>query len=89
MALPETNFCEHIKNDNVVYPSLRRASNLPEACPFKKVTMPLIKALEALGDSILNWYVKSPGLLRNCHFKMEYTLCGNISKLIQNKNAQN
>jgi len=89
MALPETNLCEYIVNDTVVYPSLRRAGNLPETCPFKKVTMPLIKALEALGNSIINWYVKSLAQLRNYRFKMKYTLCGNISKLNQNKNAQN
>jgi len=45
MALPETSLCEFIENDTVVYPSLKRASNLPERCPFKKVTMPLVKAL--------------------------------------------
>jgi len=45
MALPETNLCQFIENDTLVYPSVRRASNLPEKCPFKKVTMPLVKAL--------------------------------------------
>jgi len=45
IALPETSFCDFIENETVVYPSLRRASNLPEKCPLKKVTIPLVKAL--------------------------------------------
>ena len=45
IALPETNLCEFIENETVVYPSLRMASNLPEKCPFKKVNMPFVKAL--------------------------------------------
>jgi len=45
LALPETGLCEFIENDIVVYPSLIRASNLPEKCPFKKVTMFLVKAI--------------------------------------------
>ena len=57
IALPETNLCEFIENETVVYPSLKRASNLPKSCPLKKVTMHLIKALEALGNSIINWCV--------------------------------
>jgi len=36
MAVPETKFCEFIENETLVYPSIRRASNLPEKCPFKK-----------------------------------------------------
>jgi hypothetical protein len=89
MALPETDLCKFIENDTVAYPSFRRATNLPEKCPFKKVNMPLVKALEALCNSIINWCVRSPALFRNHHFKMKNTLCGNISKLIQNENAQN
>jgi hypothetical protein len=88
IALPETSLCKFIENDTVVYPSLIRASNLPKTCPLKKVTMPLVKALQALGNSIIEWCVRSPALLRNRHFKMKYKLCGNISKLIQNKNAK-
>jgi len=64
IALPETNLCKFIENDTVVYPSIKRASNLPEICPFKKVTMPL-----ALYNSIINWCDMSPALLRNYHFK--------------------
>jgi hypothetical protein len=89
MSLPETNLCKFLENDIVVYPSLTKASNLPEKCPIKKVTMPLIKSLEALGNGIIKWCVRSPALLRNHHFKMKNTLCGNISKLIQNKKVQN
>jgi len=89
MTVAETNLCKFIESDTVVYPSLRRASNLPETCPFKNVTMPLVKELQALDNSIINWCVMSPALLRNYHFKMKNTLCGNISKLIQNKNAKN
>jgi hypothetical protein len=89
IALPETKLCRFIENDTVVYPSLRKASNLPETCPLKKVSMPLVKALQALHNNIINLCVNSPKLLRNYHFKMKNTLCGNISKLIQNKNAQN
>jgi hypothetical protein len=55
IALPETNLCKFIKNDTVVYPSMKRASNLPKTCPFKKVNMPFVKALQALGNSIINW----------------------------------
>jgi hypothetical protein len=89
MALPETNLCKFVESDTVVYPSLRRVSNLPEKCPFKKVTMPLIKSLEALGNGIIKWCVRSPALLRNHNFKMKNKPCRNISKLIQNKNVQN
>ena len=88
-TLPETSLCYFFENDTVMYPSLRKASNLPTKCPFKKVTVPLVKALQALCNNIINWYVRSPALLRNYHFKMKNTLCGNVSKLIQNKNAQN
>jgi len=89
MALPETSLCEFIENDIVVYPSLKKASNFPEKCPFKKVTIPLVKALYVLCNNIINWCVMYPELLGNYHFKMKNTLCGNISKLIQHKNAQN
>jgi len=82
MALPETNICNFIENETVVYPSLRRASNLPITCPFRKVTMPMVTALEALDNSIIKWCVRSPALLRNYHFKIKNTLCGNINKLI-------
>ena len=89
MALPETSICKFIENETVVYPSLRRASNLPKTCPFRKVTMPMVKALEALGNGIVNWCFLSPPFLRNYHFQMKNTLWGNVSKLFQNKNAQN
>ena len=89
LAVPETSLCNFIANETVVYPSMRKASNLPATCPFNKVTMPLVKALEALGNSIIKWCVRSSELLRNHHFRRKNTLCGNISKLIQNKNAQN
>jgi hypothetical protein len=55
IALPETNLCKFIEKETVVYPSLRRASNLPKTCPFRKVTMPTVKALQALGNNIINW----------------------------------
>jgi len=45
MAVPETELCEFIAHDTVVYPTFRRASNLPEKCPFKKVNMSLVMAL--------------------------------------------
>ena len=54
IALPETNLCKFIENDTVIYPSLRRASNVPEKCPFKKVTMPSVKALQASYKRIIN-----------------------------------
>jgi hypothetical protein len=73
----------------VLYPSLKRASNLPEKWPFKKVNMPLVKALQVLYNNIINWCVRSAALLRNYHFKTKNTLGGNFSKLIQNKNTQN
>jgi hypothetical protein len=74
MSLSDINLCEFIQNETVVYPSLTRASNLPKACPFRKVTMPMVKALEVLGNSIIKWCVTSPALLRNYHFKMKNTL---------------
>jgi hypothetical protein len=88
MAVPETSLCKFIENDTVIYPSLRKASNLPATCPLKKVTVHLVKALQVLCNSIINWCVMSPALLRNYHFKMKNTLCGN-SKLTQTKNVQN
>ena len=89
LGVPETNLCKYVENDTVVYPSVRRIDNFPETCPFKKLTMPIVKALQALDNSIIKWSVRSPALLRNHHLKMKNTLCGNISKPIQNKNAQN
>jgi hypothetical protein len=63
IALPETRLCKFIENDTVVYPSLRKASNLPETCPFKKVSMPLVKALQALYNIIINLCVDFPNCL--------------------------
>ena len=86
--VPETNLCKFIETDTVVYPSISKAVNVPKKCPFKKVTMPLVKVLEALCKSVVMWYVRYPALHRNHHFKMKCRLCGNMNK-IQNKNAQN
>jgi len=45
MAILDTKLCQFIENETVVYPSLKKASNFPEKCTFKKVTMLLVKAL--------------------------------------------
>jgi hypothetical protein len=60
IALADTSLCKFIEEDTVVYPSFLKASNLPKTCPFKKVTMPLVKALQALCNSISEWCVRSP-----------------------------
>lgn len=71
IALPETSLCKFIDNDTVVYPSFSRASNIPKKCPIKKVTMSLVNALQALGDSIIKQCVSSPALQRNQSFQNE------------------
>jgi hypothetical protein len=71
IALTETSLCKFIENDEVVYPSLVKASNLPKTCPFEKVTMPLVKALQALCNSKIEWCVRSSGLHRNRHLKIK------------------
>jgi hypothetical protein len=53
IALPEISFCNYMENDTVLYPSLLKASNLPKMCPIKKVSMPLLKALQVLCNSII------------------------------------
>lgn len=73
IALPETSLCKFIENDTVVYPSLRRATNLPRTCPLKKVNMPLVKAVQALVDSIIKWCVVSRTFQRNQSFKSKST----------------
>jgi hypothetical protein len=89
LGIPETNLCQLVESETVVYPTVRKATNLPATCPFKMVTMPLVKALQVSFNSIIKWRVRSSELLRNQLFKMKNTLCGIASKLLLNKNAQN
>ena len=40
VAVPSMSCCEFMETDDMVMPIVRKISNLPESCPFKKVSKP-------------------------------------------------
>jgi hypothetical protein len=51
IALPEGSLCEFIKNDTVIFPALKKSTNLPKKCPLKKVNMQFVIFFTHSGDS--------------------------------------
>jgi hypothetical protein len=50
ISVPQTNLCEFIESDKVMYPSLQKSSNLPKTCPIKMVNMTLVIDFLILSD---------------------------------------